>query len=274
MNEQLSQQTVAMIGCGKMGECLVKGLIGHGHSPEQIIATRRDTSALEYLKSTYRINISTDNSEAIRQSDIIVLAIKPQQLKELASTLSTESIAHKPIFVSVMSGLSIASIKQQFHNSSLSVFRAMPNTPSFIQKGVTALLGESGQSSVIEALFNTLGETVWVENEELMDVVTALSGSGPAYYFSFMRALEEQAIELGLPSDIAQKLNRATALGSVQLASAANEDLGQLTKNVTSPGGTTEAALKVFEQNNFSEIVKQAIQAAHHRANELGLMEN
>lgn len=272
MSNALNTKKIAIIGCGSMGECLVKGLIDSGFPSNQIIVTRRQQRALENLFVRYGVVSLSNNQDAMCEADIILLSVKPQQFEAMAQNIRIEAFEKNKVIVSVMSGITIDKIKRCLFDTN-EIFRAMPNTPALIQQGVTALYTNELNSSnlaSIEQLFMTVGKTVWLQSEEQINIATALSGSGPAYYFSFMQALEAQAIALGLPQQTARILNETTAMGSIKLVNQSKDDFATLIKKVTSPGGTTEAALKVFAENNFDKIVQQAVNNAHQRARELG----
>ncbi len=264
--------TIAFIGAGNMARSLIGGLISSGYDRQRILATDPNEAARQQLTSTLGIAAYADNAEAARQADVVVLAVKPQQLQAVCRALSETVQQHKPLIVSIAAGIRSSDI-DRWLGGGLPIVRAMPNTPALVGSGASGLYATPAVSAEekerAENILRAVGMTVWVPKESLLDAVTAVSGSGPAYFFLFMEALSEAGERLGLSADDARLLTLQTALGAARMAMESEEPFATLRKKVTSPGGTTEAALKVFDQAGCGEIIDQAAQAAYHRAGEL-----
>jgi len=213
-----------------------------------------------------------DNNEAIQLADIVVFAVKPQQMQAVCKQVQATLQAKQPLVISVAAGIRTTDINRWLGGQA-TIVRAMPNTPSLIQSGATGLFANkqvsSEQKIQAENILRAAGITIWVNEETLIDSVTALSGSGPAYYFLFMEAMQQAGEQLGLDAEAAKLLTLQTAFGATKMALESQEDLVTLRQNVTSPNGTTEKALQSFEAANLREIVTQAMQAAKQRAEEL-----
>jgi len=261
-----------MIGAGHMGSSLIAGLIKNGHPPQQLWAADTNTENLANLKAHFNIQTAINNDEAVKAADIVVFAVKPQLFAAVATELAASIQARKPLVVSIAAGIREATI-QQWLGGNMSIVRTMPNMPAMIGCGATALYANgfvsADQHSMAEAIMRAVGTAVWLTDERLMDAVTALSGSGPAYFFLIMEAMQAAAEDLGLPSDTARLLTLETALGAARMAIESGKSPAELRESVTSPGGTTEKALAVFEKNNIRSIFKDALSAAAERSKEL-----
>lgn len=224
------------------------------------------------MTERFGIQCFADNSEAIKQSDIVVLAVKPQILQSVAESILPEVSAQKPLIISVAAGIRTESINHWL-GGNLAIVRTMPNTPALIQTGATGLFANAKvnkeQQSQAEHIMRAAGLTVWVDEEHKLDAVTALSGSGPAYYFLFMEAMEQAGQKLGLDEKTAHLLTLQTALGAAKMVLESHQSCATLRQNVTSPNGTTERAIQSFENANLRDIVESAMQAAQQRAVEL-----
>lgn len=264
---------IAVLGAGNMGSALISGLIQDKHPPDKIWAYDINESSLENLRSRFQIHITHNYEEAILRADAIILAVKPQQLAALSLQITSSVQAKKPLVISIAAGIPIAHL-QEWLGEELAIVRAMPNTPALIGCGATGLFANHHvnpiQHELAESILRAVGVIVWLKQEEEMNAVTALSGSGPAYFFLVMEALEEAATQLGLSQEIAHLLLLQTALGSVRMAIEANLSLKDLRQQVTSPQGTTEKALSVLENNHIRRLFKEALLAAKLRAEELG----
>ncbi|KTC65425.1 pyrroline-5-carboxylate reductase (plasmid) [Legionella adelaidensis] len=263
---------VTFVGFGNMGKAIAQGLKGNGKytmsatSPSLPVGVNAD-------------NIATnpDNTAFISRADIVILAVKPVQMRDVVEEIKP-FLLKKTLIISVAAGISI----QWFAQNSLSDFplvRAMPNIAASLLLSATPLFANShvnkNQLREIEDIFNTIGITTWVKEEKLLDTFTALSGSGPAYFFEFLSVLVKGATQLGLPEEIAHTFTLQTMRGALHLASANNQSFSELKKKVTSKKGTTEAALDILLQRGFEKIIIEAMQAAYHRAQEIGqLQEN
>jgi pyrroline-5-carboxylate reductase len=195
-----------------------------------------------------------------------VLAVKPQSVRFVVASLIPVFDPNKTLLISVAAGITTSQFQRWFGLSDLGMVRAMPNTPALFAQGISGLFATAAvtasQRQMVEALLQTVGETVWIPEESLMDIVTALSGSGPGYFFYFIESLIKGAAELGLPEDIARKLTLQTALGSAYMALHSTDDLGRLREKVTSPGGTTEQGINVLKDGKLGDLLFAALQAA------------
>jgi pyrroline-5-carboxylate reductase len=269
----ISEQKIGFIGCGNMALAIIGGLVKQGFNPSSIMASNRSQEKLRTTAKHYQINIAEDNQSVVDFADVIILAIKPQILPEVCEQIQNSKINGK-LIISIAAGISTTRISQLL-NQPVAVIRAMPNTPSVIGEGATGLFANSAttepQKTLAEQIFSAVGAREWVIDESHIDVVTAIAGSSPAYVFLFLQSMIEQAIEQGLPADVARSLASQAVKGAAALAlEESSKSLVDLRKAVTSPGGTTAAAISSFEKNQFSDIIKQAITAATARANELG----
>jgi pyrroline-5-carboxylate reductase len=269
---------IGFIGGGNMASSLMSGLIASGHSPEQIWVSDINPDTLTVLAAKLHVNCCTNNDDVINAADVVVLAVKPQVLKEVASHVAGAIRQKQALVVSIAAGISQNSLSQWLGNET-PIVRCMPNTPALVLTGATALHANSHvssqQRSLAESIMRSVGISLWVTDESELDAVTAVSGSGPAYYFLLMEAMEKTAIELGLTAETARLLVQQTALGAAKIALESSESPEQLRKRVSSPGGTTQQAIETFQQGGFSELVASALQAAHRRATEMSKqMEN
>ncbi len=268
----MNDPTIAFIGAGNMAAALIGGLIADGTPTERLIAADPDAERLRQLAASAGIRTLEDNAEAVRAADVVVLAVKPQVLQQVASGLSEAIQAHRPLVISIAAGVRSDTL-QRWLGGGVALVRSMPNTPAMLQAGATALYAtpevDAAQREQAETVLRAVGLVRWVEDESLMDAVTALSGSGPAYFFLFMEALEQAGERLGLPADTARLLTLQTALGAARMAIESGEDPAELRRRVTSPGGTTERAIAAFEADDLAGVVLRALSAARDRSVEL-----
>jgi pyrroline-5-carboxylate reductase len=266
--------TIAIIGAGNMGSCLIHGLIQNGHPANKISASDSTEEKLSGLASI-GIQTTTDNLQAINHADVIIFAIKPQSFHAIARELAAYIQQHKPLILSIAAGIRESSI-QTWLNGDIPIVRAMPNTPALIGCGATALYANrhvsEEQHDEAESILRSVGIVIWLEDENQMDAVTALSGSGPAYFFLMMEALQQSAEKLGLTQETARLLTLQTALGAARMAIESGKPLEELRQNVTSKGGTTEKAVSVLEDNQLRAIYHKALTAAKERSEELAEM--
>ena len=255
-----------------MATSLIGGLISDGFNPKSIWVTDIDTHRLEILAEKFSVQTTDSAEQAVAAADTVVLAVKPQVLKSVVQNLSKSLTTSKPLLLSIAAGIRTVDI-ERWSGSQSAVVRAMPNTPAMVQCGASALYATdrvSGeQKEIAESILRATGLVVWVDKEEQMDIVTALSGSGPAYFFRIMEALQKAATQLGLPEKTSQLLTLQTALGAAKLAMESSDDVATLRRGVTSPGGTTEQGLNVMEHNNIDKIIEQVVNAAFERSKEL-----
>lgn len=268
----ISHPALAVIGAGNMGSALISGLIAADYPSRQIWATTPSQQQLESLKQKFAISVTTDNKRAAEQADILLFAVKPALMATVAQELAAVIQVRKPLIISIAAGIPLSRLAGWL-GEDIAILRAMPNTPAVLGCGACALYANpqvsAQQRQLAEIIFNTVGITVWLDNEKQMDSVTALSGSGPAYFFLFMEALEAAAKKHGLPAQIAHQLTVATAYGAARLSQESQAGLESLRQQVTSPQGTTAAAIEVLEKNNLRGLIEEAMLAARKRAEEL-----
>jgi pyrroline-5-carboxylate reductase len=263
---------LAFIGGGNMAAALIGGLTQRGLSSERIVVADPSREQLRRLADVYGISAAPDNASAVKGAEVIILAVKPQQMRAVALGLAPHLVPPHPLLISVAAGIPHAALARWF-GAQLAVVRTMPNRPALNGFGATGLYAPPGvgaaNRALAESIMAAVSATVWVEHESQMDTVTALSGSGPAYFFLFMEALEAAAHERGLPSAIAHKLTLETAFGAAQMARNSADSLAKLRDAVTSKGGTTAAALEVLDAAGLRAIVAHAVAAADRRSAEL-----
>lgn len=268
----MKDKTVAFIGGGNMSRALLGGMVADGADPKKIWVTDLDPSKVESLAAQFGVCATSDNTHACAQADVIVLAVKPQSIRQVVTDLAPTLHGRRTLVVSVAAGIRAADLKRWL-NGDAQVVRAMPNMPALVQSGATALYASSGvspaQRALAESIMRAVGVVAWVADEAQMDAVTALSGSGPAYFFLLMELMEQAGVQLGLTAETARLLTVQTAFGAAKLALESDESPGTLRVRVTSPGGTTERALGVFAQADLDAIVRKALAAAAARSSEL-----
>ena len=265
------KQRIAFIGGGNMGRSLIGGLLAKGMEPGQIVVADPYGPTLESLRAQYQVHTANTNADAVRDADVVLLAVKPQELRNVVSALQEQLVRSRPLLISVAAGILAADIQRW--GGGVPVVRCMPNRPALQGCGVTALYANDqvaeASRTVAEQILGAVGATLWVERETDMDTVTAISGSGPAYFFLLIEMLEAAGQSLGLSADVARKLAVETAYGSGFMARESNDSPATLREQVTSKGGTTEAALKHLEANNVRAIFSQAVAAAAQRSAQL-----
>ncbi len=270
-----TQSTIAFIGGGNMTRSLVGGLLADGYPAERITVTEPEPDRRQALADDLGVTVTGDNVDAAANAGTVVLAVKPQVIHEVAEQIGGSIADSGALVISIAAGVRIGDI-ERWLGGSPAVVRTMPNTPALVQSGATALVANArvteGQRNEAESLLRAVGLTQWLEDERLMDAVTAVSGSGPAYFFLLMEALEEAAVEQGLEREAARLLTLETAIGAAKMALESSEPPARLRERVTSPGGTTEQALRVLEEGNMRELMGRAVTAAARRAQELGTM--
>ncbi|WP_417542588.1 pyrroline-5-carboxylate reductase [Methylophaga thalassica] len=268
----MKQCTIAFIGGGNMARSLIGGLISNQFTAENIHVSDANTEALDNLASRYNVKTFTDNLAAIADADVVILAVKPQQLQSVIRQIAPAWQQDK-LLISIAAGIRLDDISRWLDFDGAAIVRAMPNTPSLVQAGATALCANdyvtSAQHELAESMLRAVGLALWISDEKQMDAVTALSGSGPAYFFLVLEALQTAGMELGLPEETARLLALETSFGAAKMALESDESACVLRQRVTSPGGTTERALDVFEQGDLRGLFKQALTAAAQRADEL-----
>ena len=268
----MKEQTIGFIGGGNMANSLVGGLIADGFTPKNIWVSDVDAEKLAELHDRWRVNTAADNTQVAAVARVLVLAIKPQILHTVAADIAETVRQHRPLVISIAAGIREKDV-ERWLGGSTAIVRCMPNTPALVRTGATALHANARvsdeQHDWAESILRAVGLTVWVGDESMLDAVTALSGSGPAYLFLFMEAMEQAALELGLDQQTARLLTEQTAFGAAKVALEVEESPEELRRRVTSPGGTTEKAIEVFEQGGLRALVAQAMRAARRRSIEL-----
>ena len=269
MSTSLTNKCIGFIGVGVMGSSIIKSLLMKSITSDQICIADKSPEKLEQLKSQYQVEVK-EIAAIGKGCNVIFLAVKPQDLADVLNELK-QTIQPETVVISIAAGKTIKFIEDQLQSNN-SVIRAMPNTPAQIGKGISAIAAGTKVSGdelkIATELFSTTGEVV-VVTEDKIDAVTALSGSGPAYFFYFIEAMVKAGVELGLTDEIATKLAIETISGSAAMLKESNLDAATLRKNVTSPKGTTAAALEVFTNNDLENIILKAMSAAKNRAQEL-----
>ena len=274
----MKDQRITFIGGGNMARSLIGGLIGAGTAAENISVGEPLTELRESLAQDFGIKALAENESAIKHADVIVLAVKPQVMREALTPLGTLIRQTSPLLISIAAGIPAKNI-ERWAGGQPALVRVMPNTPALVGAGMSALFANENasvpQRDLAESIMRSVGITVWLEKESLMDIVTAVSGSGPAYFFYLMEAIEQAGVREGLDADTARLLALETALGAARLALESTEGPGQLRERVTSPGGTTEAAIRTLDASNVSDIMQNAVSAARQRSAELaGILED
>jgi len=263
-----SDTTIGFMGAGNMASAIIGGLVKEGRDPQTILAYDPDPQKTARLG----IPVAEGNEQLLQESGVVVLAVKPQVMREVLAPLAGAVPDTPPLIVSVAAGIRIASI-EKWLSRRLAVIRVMPNTPSLVGVGACGLyandLVTAAQRETAETLMQAVGITAWVEDERHIDTVTGIAGSGPAYFMLFMEAMVEAAAARGLDRDTAHALVVQTCGGAAALARQSPESLEQLRINVTSPGGTTERALQAMQDAGINEIIRRAVDAAADRADEL-----
>lgn len=268
----MTQQIIGFIGAGNMARCLAGGLLTNGWARDRLVFSDPDRQQRGAIQTGLGVNVLEHNTDCAARAQVLVLAIKPQVLKAVAQELAAVVQTNKPLVISIAAGIPTEAL-QRWLGGALAVVRVMPNTPALVGSGASGLyaneLVSPEQRDLAESLLRAVGVTVWLEREELLDAVTAVSGSGPAYFFLFMEALEEAAVRAGLDRATARLLTLETAYGAAKMALEGGEEPAQLRARVTSPGGTTEQAIKLMEHEQLRAIVDRAVQAARTRSQEL-----
>ncbi len=265
------QESLGFIGGGNMARSLVGGLLARGLPPRQVIVSDPIASQRDALSAQLGVRVTEDNAVAARAVQVLILAVKPQELRGVATQLAPAISNSRPLVVSVAAGIRAEDLKRWL--GGIPVVRAMPNRPALNGCGVTGLFATSDVAQagkqLAESILGAVGPTVWVDREAQMDAVTAVSGSGPAYFFLLIEMLESAGVQLGLPVNVSRQLAIETAYGAGQMAKIATETPAVLREQVTSKGGTTEAALKHLEAADVRAIFTAAVTAAAKRSAEM-----
>lgn len=262
---------IVFIGGGNMASSLIGGLIADGFDPREISTVEINEEKRERLSNSFGIQVFESLEGALENQDVVIFSIKPQQFKEVAVSAGN-LLKQDALIISIAAGIRTKDIGTWL-NGDYAIVRAMSNTPALVQSGASALCANAkvseDQRNAAESLLRAAGVVEWVEDENLMDVVTALSGSGPAYFFRIMEGLINGAENLGLSKDVAHLLTLQTMLGAAKMALESQEDIATLREQVTSPGGTTERGLAVMNENDIDALLLKILTAAKTRATEL-----
>jgi pyrroline-5-carboxylate reductase len=266
----LIDQHLCFIGGGNMATSLIGGILANGYSASNITACDIDEEKLTGLSANFGINTTSNSLKAVERADIVMLAVKPQAMQVACEQLTCADAKPSCLFISIAAGIRESAINRWL-GGERAIVRCMPNTPALVQLGATGLYANprvsEQQKAAAQAILDAVGVTVWVEQESALDAVTAISGSGPAYFFFFIELLQQAGEDLGLTRETAQLLAKQTALGAASMAQ--NEDVVQLRAQVTSKGGTTEQAILSLQQSGFASMLEKATQAARDRSIEL-----
>lgn len=264
---------IGIIGGGNMGGSLVGGLIHHGAARNRIFVVDRNEEKRVFFRNKWGISSSDNIDEIAQKADILILAVKPNGMKATLTGIAGHLQDTPKLLISIAAGITTTQLHHWVGLPTYPIVRAMPNTPALFGQGVTGLFASHSvspaQKQKAQELLSSVGRTLWLQDESLMDIVTALSGSGPAYFFYFMECLIKGAHALGLPEDIASELTLHTAMGSAYMAIHSQESLNALREKVTSPGGTTEQGIKALKSGNIEALLQQALEAANNRGKEI-----
>ncbi|MDP5209639.1 pyrroline-5-carboxylate reductase [Microbulbifer sp. 2205BS26-8] len=259
-------------GAGNMGGAVIGGLLAAGYPADRIVATGRDPQKLAAFAKRHGVAAHSDTLTAIGDADVIVLSVKPQAMRDLCTGLRSHLDGHNPLIISFAAGIPLAAY-QRWLGEHLPIVRAMPNTPALVQTGATGLYAGAGVTAehraITERIANAVGIFLWVREECEINQIIAVVGSAPAYFFLFMEAMIEASVASGFARADAERLVLQTALGAAKLAMASEEDVAKLKRNVMSPGGTTECAVKRFEQGGLFQLVAEAMRDCAERASEM-----
>ncbi|RUO29467.1 pyrroline-5-carboxylate reductase [Aliidiomarina sanyensis] len=266
-------RTIGFIGAGNMPQSILGGMIKGGYPAKHVLASNPSRPKLDLLEEKYGIYTSQDNHEIARKADVIVLSVKPQLMREVCEDLA----AHVPdldkkLIVSIAAGLRFARY-YEFLGDDITLIRCMPNTPSLVGAGVSGLVADgkatTADKDFVTQVFDYVGLTIWLDEEDAIDVLGAVAGSGPAYFFEFMHGLQRAAEELGFDAEQARAMVQQTALGAAKMACESDLSLIELRKQVTSKGGSTAKGIEVYQNAELTDISKRAVEAAVARNQEM-----
>lgn len=264
---------IVFIGGGNMGQALITGLLNSGWNADNIAIVDSDQAIINKLNDKFSdCHVYTQSEAALNIADVVVLAVKPQSMQLACEQIAAQCQIKRPLIISIAAGVLINSI-DNWLGGELPIIRCMPNTPALVQAGVTGLYANpevsAEQRELAYNVLNSVGTALWIETEPLLDAVTALSGSGPAYFFYLMEAMMEAGQNLGLSESQARELTVATASGAAKLITNSDKSAAELRHVVTSKGGTTEAAINTLQQHDMKKIIETAIKNAATRSQQL-----
>ena len=267
-----NSSTISFIGAGNMASAIIGGMLDNGYQAGNIWVSAPDDSHLQALRDRFGVSVTTDNRYCAQQADMVVLAVKPQVMAEVCRDIAPVVQNTRPLLVSIAAGLASDTL-DGWLGGGLPLVRVMPNTPSLVGKGAAGLFANAAvtaeQKTMVQSVFESIGSALWVDDEEQLHGVTALSGSGPAYFFLMLEALEAAATEAGIAPETARELAIQTMAGAAEMAARSEHDPAQLKRNVMSPGGTTERAINTFEDGGMRGLVQKAYNAAFERSQEM-----
>lgn len=256
---------IGFIGCGNMAEAIIRGMLSQRFSKEQIYISDARAEHLAQQAQDLGV-IASSTTKIAKQCDIVILAVKPQNITDITDEINSH-LSSESCVVSILAGVNTTTLQHLLGVGN--IIRVMPNTAAILNLSATGMFALGEQNTTVADIFNAIGISVWVENEKDIDSITALSGSGPAYFYLFFEAMIEAATEMGLSPDVARKLCTQTALGAATMAQTSDESIAQLRANVTSKGGTTEAAIRTMLASDITIIIKNAMISAKQRAEAL-----
>lgn len=263
--------TIGFIGAGNMAYAIISGLINNGINTNQLKVSDTNESLLSLRKEEFNLEVFTDNVELISHCDVVILSVKPQVLSAVCHELQP-ALNNDTLIISIAAGVKSHDI-DRWLGKNKSIVRTMPNTPALLNQGITGLFANdkvsAEQKEIAAHILNAVGQSLWVDTEEMLDAVTALSGSGPAYIFLMIESMTKAGVALGLEEKTAEKLSIQTVLGASMMAKTSDDSPHELRQKVTSPNGTTQAAIESFQDQNFEAVVSHAMRAAFDRAGEL-----
>lgn len=269
----MTESVIGFIGAGNMAQCLIRGLLVDNYSADKLWASAPHADSLAQLTQSSAINVTTDNLTVLDKADVIVFAVKPQILPSVLDELATAVDYEDKLFISIAAGVRVASIQAGLQIDTVPLVRCMPNTPALVGSGASALYANTRvtprQKELAESILRAVGMTVWLDDENMLDTVTALSGSGPAYFFLMIEALIAAGCREGLTADTARLLVLQTALGAAKMALESTQEVAKLRTAVTSPGGTTAAGLQSLKDSDFVKVIYDAVKAAKQRSQQL-----
>lgn len=272
MSNDSNAPHIAFIGAGNMASSIIGGLVESGHPASHISAADPYPPSLEKLANIAPVNICQSNADAVANAEVVILAVKPQVMAEAADSIASGIQNNGAVTISIAAGVTISSMQARLGKRA-AIVRCMPNTPALLGCGASALFANNQASNQQRehalSILSAVGLATWVPSEQALDAVTALSGSGPAYFFLFMEAMIQEGVNLGLDRETASLLTMQTALGASRMAQENDLELDELRRRVTSPGGTTERAVESFQQSKLETVVAKAMQAAADRAAEM-----
>ena len=263
---------LGIVGGGRMGEAIIRGLLGAGMRPELILASDADKTRKTFLQEKYRVKAARDNLSLVKEADILILAVKPQVMETVLLEIGPQVKKRKPLVISIAAGIKLELLRRRL-GAGARLVRVMPNTPAVVGEAVSAFYAGAGLSkddkATVKAILCAFGRAVEVDKEEMMDAVTGLSGSGPAYIFLAIEALADGGVKLGLPRSLAMALAAQTVVGAGRMVIETGKHPGELKDMVASPGGTTIEGLGVLERGGFRGLLIQAVEAGGRRSREL-----